>query len=84
MLTTAQPFDAGTYKVTASCESESTIYTAEATFTVEPREIEAKDVAFDKELTYTGNELTQTVTVTVNGKTPDRRHGLYRFRPDRH
>ena len=69
VLTTAQPFDAGTYKVTASCESESTIYTAEATFTVEPREIEAKDVAFDKELTYTGNELTQTVTVTVNGKT---------------
>lgn len=68
-LTTAQPFDAGTYKVTASCESESTIYTAAATFTVEPREIEAKDVAFDKELTYTGNELTQTVTVTVNGKT---------------
>ena len=67
--TTAQPFDAGTYKVTASCESESTIYTAEATFTVEPREIEAKDVAFDKELTYTGKELTQTVTVTVNGKT---------------
>ena len=35
VLTTAQPFDAGTYKVTASCESESTIYTAEATFTVE-------------------------------------------------
>lgn len=69
VLTTAQPFDAGTYKVTASCESESTIYTAEATFTVEPREIEAKDVAFDKELTYTGNELTQTVTVTVNGET---------------
>ena len=69
VLTTAQPFDAGTYKVTASCESESTIYIAEATFTVEPREIEAKDVAFDKELTYTGNELTQTVTVTVNGKT---------------
>lgn len=69
VLTTAQPFDAGTYKVTASCESESTIYTAEATFTVEPREIEAKDVAFDKELTYTDNELTQTVTVTVNGKT---------------
>ena len=69
VLTTVQPFDAGTYKVTASCESESTIYTAEATFTVEPREIEAKDVAFDKELTYTGNELTQTVTVTVNGKT---------------
>ena len=69
VLTTAQPLDAGTYKVTASCESESTIYTAEATFTVEPREIEAKDVAFDKELTYTGNELTQTVTVTVNGKT---------------
>lgn len=69
VLTTAQPFDAGTYKVTASCESESTIYTAEATFTVEPREIEAKDVAFDKGLTYTGNELTQTVTVTVNGKT---------------
>lgn len=69
VLTTAQPFDAGTYKVTASCESESTIYTAEATFTVEPREIEAKDVAFDKELTYTGNVLTQTVTVTVNGKT---------------
>ena len=69
VLTTAQPFDAGTYKVTASCESESTIYTAAATFTVEPREIEAKDVAFDKELTYTRNELTQTVTVTVNGKT---------------
>ena len=68
VLTTAQPFDAGTYKVTASCESESTIYTAAATFTVEPREIEAKDVAFDKELTYTGNELTQTVTVTVGGK----------------
>lgn len=65
---TVQPFDAGTYKVTATCENASTIYTAEKTFTVEPREIEAKDVAFDKELTYTGNELTQTVTVTVGGK----------------
>ena len=65
---TDQPFNAGTYKVTATCESESKIYTAEKTFTVEPREIEAKDVAFDKELTYTGNELTQTVTVTVGGK----------------
>ena len=65
---TAQPFNAGPYKVTATCESESTIYTAEETFTVEPREIKATDIAFGKELTYTGTEQTQTVTVTVGGK----------------
>lgn len=65
-----QPFDVGTYKVTAKCESASTIYTAEKTFTVVAREIKAENVTFGSpNLVYTGGQQTQTVIVTINGTT---------------
>lgn len=64
-----QPFPVGKYKVTASCEDADTIYTAEKEFEVVARELTEENVTFGENLVYTGNELTQTVTVTVNGKT---------------
>ena len=64
-----QPFPVGKYKVTASCENADTIYTAEKKFEVVARELTEENVTFGENLVYTGNELTQTVTVTVNGKT---------------
>ena len=63
-----QPFPVGKYKVTASCEDADTIYTAEKEFEVVARELTEENVTFGENLVYTGNELTQTVTVTVNGK----------------
>lgn len=64
-----QPFPVGKYKVTASCEDADTIYTAEKEFEVVARALTEENVTFGENLVYTGNELTQTVTVTVNGKT---------------
>ena len=64
-----QPFPVGKYKVTASCENADTIYTAEKEFEVVARELTEENVTFGENLVYTGNELTQTVTVIVNGKT---------------
>ena len=63
-----QPFPVGKYKVTASCEDTDTIYTAEKEFEVVARELTEENVTFGENLVYTGNELTQTVTVTVGGK----------------
>lgn len=63
-----QPFPVGTYRVTASCEDADTIYTAEKEFEVVARELTEENVTFGENLVYTGNELTQTVTVTVGGK----------------
>lgn len=63
-----QPFPVGKYKVTASCEDDDTIYTAEKEFEVVARELTEENVTFGENLVYTGNELTQTVTVTVGGK----------------
>lgn len=63
-----QPFPVGKYKVTASCEDADTIYTAAKEFEVVARELTEENVTFGENLVYTGNELTQTVTVTVGGK----------------
>ena len=63
-----QPFPVGKYKVTASCEDADTIYTAEKEFEVVARKLTEENVTFGENLVYTGNELTQTVTVTVGGK----------------
>ncbi len=63
-----QPFPVGKYKVTASCEDADTIYTAEKEFEVVARALTEENVTFGENLVYTGNELTQTVTVTVGGK----------------
>lgn len=63
-----QPFPVGKYEVTASCEDADTIYTAEKEFEVVARELTEENVTFGENLVYTGNELTQTVTVTVGGK----------------
>lgn len=64
-----QPFPVGKYRVTASCEDADTIYTAEKEFEVVARELTEENVTFGENLVYTGNELTQTVAVTVDGKT---------------
>lgn len=63
-----QPFPVGKYRVTASCEDADTIYTAEKEFEVVARELTEENVTFGENLVYTGNELTQTVAVTVGGK----------------
>ncbi len=63
-----QPFPVGKYKVTASCEDADTIYTAEKEFEVVARKLTEENVTFGENLVYTGNGLTQTVTVTVGGK----------------
>lgn len=64
-----QPFPVGKYRVTASCEDADTIYTAEKEFEVVARELTEENVTFGENLVYTGNKLTQTVAVTVDGKT---------------
>ena len=66
---TDQPFPVGEYKVTAICEDSSTIYTAEKSFKVVPYELKDENVTLGSDLAYTGIEQTQTVTVTVDGKT---------------
>ena len=66
---TTAPTNVGKYKVTATCESSTTIYTAEANFDIQPKSISGMTVTLDKtSLEYNGSA--QTVNVTVkNGTT---------------
>ena len=60
------PTNVGKYKVTATCESSTTIYTAEDTFEIQPKSISGMTVTLDKtSLEYNGSA--QTVTVTGVG-----------------
>ena len=63
------PTNVGNYKVKATCESSTTIYTAEANFAIQPKSISGMTVTLDKtSLEYNGSA--QTVNVTVkNGTT---------------
>ena len=61
---TTAPTNVGKYKVTATCESSTTIYTAEDTFAIQPKRISGVTVTLNKTTTvYDGNN--QTVSVTV-------------------
>ena len=60
------PTNVGKYKVTAKCESSTTIYTAEDTFEIQPKSISGMTVTLNKtSLEYNGSA--QTVTVTGVG-----------------
>lgn len=62
----AAPTNVGKYKVKATCESSTTIYTAEDDFEILPKSISGMTVTLDKtSLEYNGN--TQTVNVTGVG-----------------
>ena len=65
----AAPTNVGKYKVKATCESSTTIYTAEDDFEILPKSISGMTVTLDKtSLEYNGSA--QTVNVTVkNGTT---------------
>ena len=60
------PTNVGKYKVTATCESSTTIYTAVADFEIQPKSISGMTVTLNKtSLEYNGSA--QTVTVTGVG-----------------
>ena len=60
------PTNVGKYKVTAKCESSTTIYTAEDTFEIQPKSISGMTVTLNKtSLEYNGSA--QTVNVTSVG-----------------
>lgn len=60
------PTNVGKYKVTAKCESSTTIYTAEDTFEIQPKSISGMTVTLNKtSLEYNGSA--QTVNVTGVG-----------------
>lgn len=62
------PTNVGKYKVTAKCESSTTIYTAEDDFEILPKSISGMTVTLNKtSLEYNGGA--QTVTVTVKDGT---------------
>lgn len=67
---TTAPTNVGKYKVTATCESSTTIYTAEANFEILPKSISGMTVTLD-ETTTVYNGITQTVTVTGVGTLTD-------------
>lgn len=59
----ANPTEAGTYKVTVTCETATHIYSAtSANFTIEPKSITGATVTLGEPLTYSGSEQTQNVS----------------------
>lgn len=67
---TTAPTNVGKYKVTATCESSTTIYTAEANFDIQPKSISGMTVTLDKtSLEYNGSAQTVNVTVKDGGTT---------------
>lgn len=63
---TTAPTNVGKYKVTATCESSTTIYTAVDTFEIQPKSISGMTVTLNKtSLEYNGSA--QTVNVTSVG-----------------
>ncbi len=70
-LLAAPPSDVGSYKVRATRETESTIYTAEANFTIDPKDISSATINLDSSvLTYNGNPQTKTISSVLDGATP--------------
>ena len=59
----AKPIEAGTYKVTVTCETATHIYSAtSADFTIAPKSITGATVTLGTSLTYSGSEQTQNVS----------------------
>ena len=66
----ANPTEAGTYKVTVTCETATHIYSAtSANFTIEPKSITGATVTLGEPLTYSGSEQTQNVSAVKLGDT---------------
>lgn len=66
----AVPTAVGTYKVTATCNTADTIYTAEHTFQIQKKSIQGAVIQLNEAVpfTYNGNPQTVTVkTITVDG-----------------
>ena len=59
----AKPIEAGTYKVTVTCETATHIYSAtSADFTIAPKSITGATVTLGTSLTYSGSKQTQNVS----------------------
>ena len=59
----AKPTEAGTYKVTVTCETATHIYSAtSADFTIAPKSITGATVTLGTSLTYSGSKQTQNVS----------------------
>lgn len=66
----ANPTEAGTYKVTVTCETATHIYSAtSANFTIEPKSITGATVTLGTSLTYSGSKQTQNVSAVKLGDT---------------
>lgn len=66
----AKPTEAGTYKVTVTCETATHIYSAtSADFTIAPKSITGATVTLGELLTYSGSEQTQNVSAVKLGDT---------------
>lgn len=66
----AKPIEAGTYKVTVTCETATHIYSAtSADFTIAPKSITGATVTLGEPLTYSGSEQTQNVSAVKLGDT---------------
>ena len=66
----AKPIEAGTYKVTVTCETATHIYSAtSADFTIAPKSITGATVTLGELLTYSGSEQTQNVSAVKLGDT---------------
>ena len=66
----AKPTEAGTYKVTVTCETATHIYSAtSADFTIAPKSITGATVTRGDPLTYSGSEQTQNVSEVKLGDT---------------
>ncbi|MCC8048488.1 MAG: S-layer homology domain-containing protein, partial [Oscillospiraceae bacterium] len=67
---TGLPVDAGEYTVTATYEDSENIGTAEATFTIEPKEITASDFNVDTaDEDYTGEAVTKAIESALTENT---------------
>lgn len=66
----AKPTEAGTYKVTVTCETATHIYSAtSADFTIAPKSITGATVTLGTSLTYSGSKQTQNVSAVKLGDT---------------
>ena len=63
------PEDAGDYSVYVTCEDDEYIYFGGADFVISPKDISGAEVTLGESLTYTGSELTQTVSKVMLGET---------------
>ena len=64
----AKPIEAGTYKVTVTCETATHIYSAtSADFTIAPKSITGATVTLGEPLTYSDSEQTQNVSAVKLG-----------------